>query len=260
MKGMKGDMAGAGAALGAAIALKRLGALPDGLPPHLADRPLECYLAITDNLIGPKAFRPDDVHVACDGTTIEMVHTDAEGRLALADTLALASRKVNWPCAPPSDGETDAEAAVLPALVIDMATLTGTMVTALSKRYSGVFSSRMHSHPATMGAIVAAGVASGERLWPFPLDADYADGLKSDVADTLQCTVSSEADHILAAAFLRKFVREDVPWLHIDLAGPAAAGGLAHVSGDARGDFTGFGVRAAVWAVCDQWEDLAGEA
>jgi leucyl aminopeptidase len=165
MKGMKGDMAGAGAALGAAIALKRLGALPDGLPPHLADRPLECYLAITDNLIGPKAFRPDDVHVACDGTTIEMVHTDAEGRLALADTLALASRKVNWPCAPPSDGETDAEAAVLPALVIDMATLTGTMVTALSKRYSGVFSSRMHSHPATMGAIVAAGVASGERLW-----------------------------------------------------------------------------------------------
>jgi leucyl aminopeptidase len=95
---------------------------------------------------------------------------------------------------------------------------------------------------------------------PFPLDADYADGLKSDVADTLQCTVSSEADHILAAAFLRKFVREDVPWLHIDLAGPAAAGGLAHVSGDARGDFTGFGVRAAVWAVCDQWEDLAGEA
>ena len=88
---------------------------------------------------------------------------------------------------------------------------------------------------------------SGERLWPFPLDADFAKPLKSDVADTLQCTVASEADHIFAAKFLQRFVAKDVPWLHIDIAGPAKTDNLGHVR--AKHEATGFGVRAVVWAI-----------
>lgn len=273
MKNMKRDMCGAGACLGAAVALARLATscaadleetgTSSSSPevPAALQRPIECFLAVTDNLIGPDAYRPDDVAMACDGTTIEMVHTDAEGRLALADALALASRKVPWPgkapSANPSTSDSSTSPETAPALVVDMATLTGTMITSLSRRYSGAFSSKLQdpsTMPSTMQAIVAAGIASGERLWPFPLDPDFSEALSSNVADTLQCTVAVEADHIFAAAFLQRFVREEVPWLHLDLAAAAGTGGLAHVSGDGP---TGFGVRCAVWAVLDWWESLA---
>ena len=80
--------------------------------------------------------------------------------------------------------------------------------------------------------------------------------VESDVADTLQCTVSSAADHIFAAAFLRKFVRKGVAWLHLDIAGPAKTESLAHMR--AKHGATGFGVRAVVWAVLDHWGELAG--
>ena len=248
MKGMKGDMAGAGAALGAAVALARL-ADAGAAPEHVSARPLECWLAVTDNLISADAYKPDDVVEACDKTTIEIVHTDAEGRMALADLLALASRKARWPGATADEPP--------PALVVDLATLTGTMITALSKRYAGVFASGMGApEHEQLRAIIEAGAESGERLWPFPLDADFAKPLKSDVADTLQCTVASEADHIFAAKFLQRFVAKDVPWLHIDIAGPAKTDSLGHVR--AKHEATGFGVRAVVWAILDQWDTLVG--
>ena len=109
----------------------------------------------------------------------------------LADTLALAAREK-------------------PALIIDYATLTGTCVVALTERYSGVFSNRA---PPTR-CCSEAGAASGERVWPFPMDDDYDELLKSDVADIKQCSAESAGDHILGARFLSRFVPKAIPWIH----------------------------------------------
>ena len=205
MQGMHEDMAGSAVALGTLLALTRL----------RAPFPIRCWLALAQNHIGPRAYKPGDVVTASNGTTIEVVHTDAEGRMVLADTLALASR---------SD----------PALIIDYATLTGSCIQALGTTYSGAVTNR----DALREDIVRAGRASGERVWPFPFDADYDRGLESRIADVRQCTLEGEADHILAARFLSRFVG-DKPWIHIDLAAGSHKGGLAHVPTDT----TGFGVR-----------------
>jgi leucyl aminopeptidase len=145
--------------------------------------------------------------------------------MALADTLALAARET-------------------PQLMLDFATLTGSCVTALTERYSGAFSNRAdwRSH------IEAAGTASGERVWAFPMDEDFDADLESSIADILQCTPDSKGDHILAARFLNRFVPADIPWIHIDLASSNRSGGLAHIPTD----FTGFGVRYAVQLLLDE--------
>ncbi|KAH8061326.1 manganese ion binding protein [Aureococcus anophagefferens] len=238
MKGMKGDMAGAAAAVGAAVALSRLGVGGEASP-----LPLEVWLCVADNLISPDAFYPDEVVTACDGTTVEIVHTDAEGRMVLADALALASRKV----------EGEFAGATKPALLVDLATLTGSAIGAVSKNYGAAFTN--DATPATNAALVAAGAASGERLWPMPpLDAHFRRELESDVADTLQCLESGQADHIDAASFLERFVADDVPWIHLDLAAASTSKGLAHVR---TGPATGFGVRAVVGLVLDHWDEIA---
>jgi leucyl aminopeptidase len=206
MNGMHEDMQGSAVALGVLLALTRL---------HWKD-PVDCWLALAENHIGSRAYKPNDVVTACNGTTIEVKHTDAEGRMILADTLALASR-------------------AKPAVLIDYATLTGACVYSLSSRYSGVFSNRDTLNT----TLIQAGRDSGERVWPFPLDADFDEALKSEVADTLQCTLEGEADHILAARFLRRFVDEQINWVHVDLAASNHKGGLAHIPTDT----TGFGVR-----------------
>jgi len=206
MNGMHEDMQGSAVALGTLLALTRL----------KAKHPVDCWLALAENHIGSRAYKPNDVVTACNGTTIEVKHTDAEGRMILADTLALASR-----------GK--------PAVMIDYATLTGACIYALSSRYSGVFSNREALH----ATLIEAGHDSGERVWPFPLDEDFDEALKSGIADTLQCTLEGEADHILAARFLRRFVDEQIHWIHVDLAASSNKGGLAHIPTDT----TGFGVR-----------------
>jgi leucyl aminopeptidase len=89
--------------------------------------------------------------------------------------------------------------------------------------------------------VVQAGRDCGERAWAFPLDDDFAEDLKSDVADVLQCRVATEADHIYAATFLKRFVSPSAPWLHLDLGSAFRPGGLGHVATD----FTGSGVRLA---------------
>ena len=203
---MHEDMQGSAVAVGTLLALSRLKAPYD----------IDCWLAITENQIGANAFRPQEVVRAVNGVTIQVAHSDAEGRMVLADTLAIASREK-------------------PDLIIDFATLTGSCVTALTERYSGAFTNRPELHP----AIEAAGRNSGERVWPFPMDEDFDSDLDSSIADVLQCTPDSKGDHILAARFLNRFVPEETPWIHIDLAASNRSGGLAHVPTD----FTGFGVR-----------------
>ena len=200
---------------GSAVALATLIALAELRAPIAAD----AWLAITENHIGPHAYRPQEVVRAANGVTIQVVHSDAEGRMALADTLALAAR-------------------TRPRLMLDFATLTGACVYALTERMSGVFTNR----PALEERLLAAGRASGERVWPFPFDADFDADLDSKVADVLQCAVEGKGDHILAARFLSRFVPREIPWAHVDLSSATRSGGLGHVTTEV----TGFGVRFAL--------------
>lgn len=174
------------------------------------------YLALVENATGPHAYRQNDVITSLSGKTIEVVHTDAEGRMILADTLHLAGQEK-------------------PDLILDFATLTGACVAAISTLYAGAFSNRTDFY----ARIIEAGKASGERVWPFPMDSDFADCLKSDIADIKQCRLTGGVDHIEAALFLAEFVPKEVPWVHIDLSAAENSGGLAHIDTEV----TGFGVR-----------------
>ncbi len=220
MLDMHTDMEGSAVAVGSLYALHAL-----GLP--LA---VDCWLAITENRIGPLAYKPQDVVRACNGTTIQVIHTDAEGRMVLADTLSLAARSA-------------------PRAIIDYATLTGACVYALTERYSGAFTNR----PEAREVIEAAGAASGERVWCFPMDADFDSDLESTVADVLQCATEGKGDHILAARFLNRFVPKSIPWLHLDLAAGSRTGGLAHIGTD----ITGFGVRFTLDLLRRGWPETA---
>ena len=209
MLDMHTDMAGSAVALATLIALAELRA------PLAAD----AWLAITENRIGPHAYRPQDVVRASNGVTIQVIHTDAEGRMVLADTLSLAGR-------------------TQPRLMIDFATLTGACVYSLTERMSGVFTNR----PRLVGELMQAGRLSGERVWNFPFESDYDADLESKVADIVQCAVEGKGDHIHATRFLARFVPADTPWAHVDLSSATRTGGLAHVGTDV----TGFGVRFAL--------------
>jgi hypothetical protein len=122
-----------------------------------------------------------------------------------------------------------------PRLTIDYATLTGACVYALTERYSGVFTNRER----LAQRLQDAGSASGERVWNFPLDEDFDTDLESGNADIVQCAVEGKGDHILAARFLKRFIGDENPWVHVDLSSATRRGGLAHVGTDV----TGFGVR-----------------
>jgi leucyl aminopeptidase len=216
MAGMHEDMNGSAVALALLCAAAEL-----KLPLRI-----DCWLAIAKNHISPAAYAQGDIVKALDGTTIEVVHTDAEGRMVLADTLALAAK-----------GK--------PQLMIDFATLTGSMLSALGQRYSGVFASDddLAAHA------VAAGRESGERVCVFPQDADYEAALDSKVADIKQCTLEGDADHILAARCLGRFAGK-TPWLHMDLSAASCTGGLGAVATD----LTGFGVSWGV-ALLRSWAE-----
>jgi len=215
MFGMHGDMQGSAVALGTLLTLTRL----------KAEFPADAWLALARNEIGSKAYTQNDVVRASNGVTIEIVHTDAEGRMVLSDTLALASRSS-------------------PGMMLDYATLTGACVVALGTRYSGAF-----TRSADLAkAVIAAGIHSGERVWPMPVDEDYDEDIESSIADVKQCIIEAQADHILAARFLGRFVPESVPWVHVDLAAAEHKGGLAHIPTDV----TGFGVRFTLDLLLDQ--------
>lgn len=214
MLDMHTDMAGSAVALATLVALARLRA------PVRA----EAWLAITENNIGPDSYRPQEVVRALNGTTIQVIHSDAEGRMALADTLALAARRQ-------------------PRAMLDFATLTGACVYALTERMSGLFASDAD----LARRALAASSASGERLWQFPLPEDFDADLESTLADVAQCAVEGKGDHIHAARFLKRFVPDGIPWAHVDLSSATRRGGLAHVPTE----ITGFGARFALTFVLD---------
>ena len=219
MLDMHGDMQGSAVALGSFLAISEM-QLPIAV---------DCWLAITENRTGPNAYKSQDVVTAANGKTIQTVHTDAEGRMALADALVLASRDK-------------------PGIIIDYATLTGSCIRALTTRYSGVFTNRSELHP----VLKRIGRNSGERVWPFPIGKEFLEDLKSDTADFLQCSAKESGDHILAASFLAEFIENDVPWVHLDLGAGDNEDGLGHIASK----FTGFGVRYTMNAILD--ENLLG--
>ena len=209
MLGMHEDMNGSAVALGILLAASKM-----KLPVKI-----DCWLAIAQNHISPAAYKQNDIVTALNGMTIEIVHTDAEGRMVLADTLTLASRQK-------------------PDYMIDFATLTGSMITALGDRISGVIS----NHPELACKAIAAGNKAGERIVAFPYEEDFDSDLDSDVADIKQCTLEGGGDHIHAARFLGKFIEGDIPWLHTDLSSANRKGGLGAIEADTNGFGVGFGI------------------
>jgi len=207
METMKTDMSGAAAVFGAVQAIATL-----GLPVKVLG-----IAPLTENMPGGSAVRPGDVLEARNGKTIEVLNTDAEGRLVLADGLSLA-----------------AEAG--PDLVVDIATLTGACMVALGLKIAGVIGT-----DEGVAAVEAAAAACGERVWRLPLPDDYRKLIDSDVAD-MKNTGGRYGGAITAALLLREFTG-DLPWAHLDIAGPARA---------AEDEFyvtkggTGFGVRTLV--------------
>jgi leucyl aminopeptidase len=208
MQGMHKDMNGSAVALGILLAASEM-----KLPVRI-----DCWVALARNDIGPRAYHQDEIVTALDGTTIEIVHTDAEGRMVLSDTLALAAR-----------GK--------PGLIVDFATLTGSMHVALGERYSGLFA----TSDEIARRAVAAGKASGERMCAFPSDEDYDEALESEVADVKQCTMDGGADHILATRLLKRFTGE-LPWIHVDLSSAKCKGGLGAIGTDVNGFGVAWGV------------------
>lgn len=185
MEEMKHDMSGAAAVVGA---MQAIGVLNP--PLHVVG-----LIPATENLPDGNAMKPGDIIISLSGKTIEVINTDAEGRLVLADALAYAAR-------------------YRPAGVIDLATLTGACVVALGYAASGM----MGNDDKLLGRVRQAGDATGERVWPLPLWEDYHEQIKSEVAD-VKNTGGRWGGALTAGAFLEKFV--DFPWVHLDIAGTA---------------------------------------
>ncbi|MFN3216399.1 MAG: leucyl aminopeptidase [Acidimicrobiales bacterium] len=219
MMTMKCDMAGAAAVVGA------MAAIAEVAPPV----EVTAYLPMTDNMLGGDATRPGDVLTIRNGKTVEVLNTDAEGRLVLADALSLA-------------GEAEHDA------IIDLATLTGAAMAALGPQYAAV----MGNDDAWVSQVLEAGERTGERLWRLPLAPEYRSMLDSTVAD-IKNIGGPLAGAITAALFLQEFVPEGTAWAHIDLAGPSFTDTPfdEHPKGG-----TGFGVRSLV-SLAESFEALA---
>ncbi len=187
MEKMKYDMAGAGAVLGAMRALARL-------KPPVA---VTAFAPCVENMPGSRAQRPGDIVKTFQGKTVEVLNTDAEGRLILADALTYAVRDAGC------------------THVVDAATLTGAIAVALGNLYAGAFS----NDEGWQQRVLDAARAAGERIWPFPMDAEYRELLKSAFAD-LANIGGRWGGSISAAKFLEEFV-EGKPWVHLDIAGVA---------------------------------------
>jgi leucyl aminopeptidase len=204
---MKMDMAG-----GAAVAATLISIARQDLP-----LPVIGAIPVVENMVSGQATRPGDIVKSYDGQTIEIGNTDAEGRLILADTFAFLVKNYK------------------PAILIDLATLTGACMVALGEKIAGLF-----THDESLrNLIMAAGERSFERCWPMPLPDDYHELLKSDFADMRNIGKNRWGGAIVAALFLSKFTGS-VRWAHIDIAGPAYSRKASDYCG-AGG--TGFGVR-----------------
>ncbi|MDO4427099.1 MAG: leucyl aminopeptidase [Moraxella sp.] len=192
MDEMKFDMGGAAAMLGVAKGLCESGLALD----------VVIVLALAENMPSGSASRPGDVVYAMDGTSVEIMNTDAEGRLVLADALCYTQENYK------------------PSVIIDAATLTGACVVALGAHRSGLYS----NDEDTLFALETASEASGDLVWHMPLGDDYHAQIKSPVAD-LQNIGGPKGGSITAACFLEHFIKEDQAWVHLDIAGTAWVGG-----------------------------------
>jgi len=194
MEWMKSDMGGAAAIIAAITAIARLG----------LDVNVTAWAPMAENMPSGTAQRPSDVITIYGGTTVEVMNTDAEGRLVLADGIARASEDK-------------------PDLLIDVATLTGAQLVALGSRTSGV----MANDAALRTAIVAAAESSGEQMWPMPLPVELRTAMESTVAD-----ISNMGDRyggmLTAGLFLKEFVGEGIRWAHLDIAGPSLNDAAPH--------------------------------
>ncbi|HVB06665.1 MAG TPA: leucyl aminopeptidase [Acidimicrobiales bacterium] len=220
MMTMKTDMSGAAAVLGAMSACAALGV---GVR-------VTGYLPITENMPGGAATKPGDVLTIRNGKTIEVLNTDAEGRLVLADALSLAV-------------EDGADA------IVDLATLTGACVVALGMEIAGVIG----NDDRLISKVRAAAAAAGEALWPLPLPPAYRRHIDSEVADMKNIGTAGQAGALVAALLLEEFVG-DVPWVHLDIAGPARS---EEDDGYRRKGGTGFGVRTLI-TLLEGYEPLGG--
>jgi leucyl aminopeptidase len=188
MEDMKMDMSGGAAVLGIMQALAQLG----------YPRRVVGLVPSSENLPSGNAVKPGDILRAMSGKTVEVINTDAEGRLILADALAYAVQEFK------------------PACIVDLATLTGAVVVALGSHATGM----MGTDKAMMDRLRAAGDYSAERVWELPLFEEYSKQIKSDFADIKNVSSGREAGSIIGGAFLKEFVG-DTPWVHLDIAGTA---------------------------------------
>jgi leucyl aminopeptidase len=189
MDAMKYDMSGAGTVIGT---MRAIGLLQPSVP-------VLGVVAAVENMPDGKATRPSDVVTAMNGKTIEILNTDAEGRLVLADAVAYAEQQ----------GATR---------IIDMATLTGAVIIALGDLNTGI----MGNDQDLVDEIIECGKEAGENFWQLPIGKEYSKGIKSDIADIKNIGPARKAGTIMGAVFIEEFVK-DAKWAHLDIAGTAWA-------------------------------------
>ncbi len=217
MEDMKGDMGGAACVAGLMLALATRKAAVNAVG----------LIGLTENMPSGKAQRPGDIVTSMSGQTIEVLNTDAEGRLVLADVLWYAQQQFK------------------PRFIVDLATLTGAIIVALGKEYAGLFA----NDDRLAGELSAAGEATGEKVWRMPLAKAYDKMIDSKNAD-MKNIGGRHGGAITAAQFLQRFVK-DTPWAHLDVAGTAMD--------SARNDInqswaSGWGVRLLDRLVADNYE------
>ena len=219
MGDMKGDMAGAACVAGLmqALALRKANVNAVGV------------VGLVENMPSGNATRPGDVVTSRSGTTIEILNTDAEGRLVLADALSYAQDELK------------------PRCIVNLATLTGAIIVALGKEHAGLFSNNDN----LAGQLAEAGQATGDKVWRLPLGPKYDELIDSKVAD-IKNIGGRWAGSITAAQFLQRFVADDMPWAHLDIAGTAMDAPKSDIN---QSWGSGFGVRLLDRLVADHYED-----
>jgi len=217
MEDMKGDMGGAAAVVGtlAALAHRKAKANVIGV------------IGLVENMPDANAQRPGDIVTTMSGKTVEVINTDAEGRLVLADLLHYCEQRFS------------------PRLMIDLATLTGAIIVALGHHNAGLFA----TDDALATALIAAGQATGEHVWRMPLGAEYDKALESKFAD-MKNIGGRDGGSITAAQFLKRFVKS-APWAHLDIAGTAMGSPTTDIN---RSWGSGFGVRLLDRLIADNYE------
>ncbi|MBZ9935142.1 leucyl aminopeptidase [Mesorhizobium sp. BR1-1-16] len=219
MEDMKGDMGGAAAVVGLMHALASRKAKTNAIG----------VIGLVENMPDGNAQRPGDIVEAASGVTIEIINTDAEGRLVLADALWYVQKTYD------------------PSLIIDLATLTGAIIVALGHDHAGLFA----SDDALASQLLSAGLVTGEKVWRMPLGAAYDKQIESKFCD-IKNTGGRDAGSVTAAQFLQRFVKDGTPWAHLDIAGTAMGSPQTETN---RSWASGWGVRLLERFVADNHED-----